>query len=198
ILDLAALRTDPNSPFVRSLPAEVDPSPVAYFTDGSVLHQFRPEVPLVVWGPGDSAQMHSADERLEITQLQRPPSCSDRYCCQLLEDVLVPTDPAIFSSIGRRRTVVSVCVPSVLRRSSDCLAISASGWTTLLSCGVTQAPCSIPSNPIRESSAGMLMPCIGAAEDSPTATMSLAANTAVGGLSSRRIRESALAPNDSE
>ena len=71
ILDLAALRTDPNSPFVRSLPAEVDPSPVTYFTDGSVLHQFRPEVPLVVWGPGDSAQMHSADERLEIAQLQR-------------------------------------------------------------------------------------------------------------------------------
>lgn len=71
LLDLPALRTDPGSSFVRSLPAEVDRTPVTYFTDGSFLQQFRPDLPVVVWGPGDPAQMHSVDERLELTQLLR-------------------------------------------------------------------------------------------------------------------------------
>lgn len=69
ILDLDALRTDPGHPFVRALPARAGPSPVTYFTDGSVLQGFRPDVPVVVWGPGDPSQMHSVDERLEIEQL---------------------------------------------------------------------------------------------------------------------------------
>lgn len=69
ILGLAALRTDPHAPFVRSLPAPVDRAPVSYFTDGSVLQGFRPDVPIVVWGPGDPTQMHAVDERLEIVQL---------------------------------------------------------------------------------------------------------------------------------
>ncbi|GAA1488129.1 M20 family metallopeptidase [Brachybacterium sacelli] len=69
ILDLAALRTDPDHPFVRELPALADPSPVTYFTDGSVMQGFRPDVPVVVWGPGDPTQMHSVDEHLEIDQL---------------------------------------------------------------------------------------------------------------------------------
>lgn len=71
ILDLSPLRTDPDSPFLHSLPAEVSPSPVTYFTDGSALQQFRPDIPVVIWGPGDPAQMHSVDERLELSQLQR-------------------------------------------------------------------------------------------------------------------------------
>lgn len=69
ILDLAALHTDPAAAFVTSLPAPVDPAPVTYFTDGSVLQGFRPDVPIVVWGPGDPAQMHSVDERIELAQL---------------------------------------------------------------------------------------------------------------------------------
>ncbi|MDN5685391.1 MAG: M20/M25/M40 family metallo-hydrolase [Brachybacterium sp.] len=69
ILDLAALNTDTDAAFVRSLPAPVDPAPVTYFTDGSVLQGFRPDVPIVAWGPGDPAQMHSVDERLELAQL---------------------------------------------------------------------------------------------------------------------------------
>lgn len=47
----------------------VDTAPVTYFTDGSVLQGFRPDVPIVVQGPGDPAQMHSVDERLELAQL---------------------------------------------------------------------------------------------------------------------------------
>ncbi|WP_062948255.1 M20/M25/M40 family metallo-hydrolase [Brachybacterium sp. sponge] len=81
LLDLSALRTDPDSHFVRSLPAEVDPSPVTYFTDGSVLQQFRPDLPVVIWGPGDPAQMHSVDEHLELAQLLR--------AAELFEQVLV-------------------------------------------------------------------------------------------------------------
>ncbi|MFC7465575.1 M20 family metallopeptidase [Brachybacterium sp. GCM10030252] len=69
ILDLAALRTDPQAPFVRSLPAPLDPTPVTYFTDGSVLQGFCPDIPIVVWGPGDATQMHSVDERVELAQL---------------------------------------------------------------------------------------------------------------------------------
>jgi len=69
ILDLAALHTDPDAPFVTSLPVPVDPAPVTYFTDGSVLQGFCPDVPIVIWGPGDPAQMHSVDERLELRQL---------------------------------------------------------------------------------------------------------------------------------
>lgn len=69
ILDLSALRTDESADFVRTLPADVVPAPVTYFTDGSVLQDFRPDVPVVIWGPGDPTQMHSADEHLEISQL---------------------------------------------------------------------------------------------------------------------------------
>jgi len=69
ILDLAALHTDPEASFVRSLPAPVDPAPVTYFTDGSVLQGFRPDVPIAVWGPGDPTQMHSVNEHLELSQL---------------------------------------------------------------------------------------------------------------------------------
>lgn len=69
ILDLSALRTDPDATFVRELPADLDPAPVSYFTDASVLQALAPGVPVVVWGPGDPTQMHSADEHLEIAQL---------------------------------------------------------------------------------------------------------------------------------
>ncbi|WP_193106128.1 M20 family metallopeptidase [Brachybacterium sp. FME24] len=69
ILDLAALRTDPGAPFIRSLPSAVDSAPVTYFTDGSVLQGLRPDVPIAIWGPGDPTQMHSVDERLELAQL---------------------------------------------------------------------------------------------------------------------------------
>ena len=78
ILDLAALRTDLVDPFVRSLPAPLDPAPVTYFTDGSVLQGFRPDVPIVVWGPGDPRQMHSVDERLELAQLTKAADLFER------------------------------------------------------------------------------------------------------------------------
>ncbi|MGO1225536.1 MULTISPECIES: M20/M25/M40 family metallo-hydrolase [unclassified Brachybacterium] len=69
ILDLAPLSTDPGADFVRTLPSATDPDPVPYFTDGSVLSVLRPDVPIVVWGPGDPGQMHAVDEQLDLTQL---------------------------------------------------------------------------------------------------------------------------------
>lgn len=81
ILDLAPLRTDAADPFVASLPSSTDPAPVTYFTDGSVLQGFRPDVPVVVWGPGVPTRMHAVDERLELRQLTE--------AARLFEQVLV-------------------------------------------------------------------------------------------------------------
>jgi succinyl-diaminopimelate desuccinylase len=81
ILDLAPLRTDTTAPFVTSLPSATNPAPVTYFTDGSVLQEFRPDVPVAVWGPGAPTQMHAVDERLELRQLSE--------AARLFEQVLV-------------------------------------------------------------------------------------------------------------
>ena len=34
-----------------------------------MLQGFRPDIPIVVWGPGDPIQMHSVDEHLELGQI---------------------------------------------------------------------------------------------------------------------------------
>lgn len=70
LLDLPPLLTDPADPFVAALPAAVDPEPVTYFTDGSVLQAAHPGLPVVVWGPGEPERMHAVDECLEVERLR--------------------------------------------------------------------------------------------------------------------------------
>lgn len=69
LLDLPPLLTNPNAPFVAELPAAVDPEPVTYFTDGSVLQAAHPGLPVVIWGPGEPERMHATDECVEVKQL---------------------------------------------------------------------------------------------------------------------------------
>ncbi|KQS67027.1 M20 family metallopeptidase [Modestobacter sp. Leaf380] len=69
-VDLPALRTDADDPWVRGLPAVVRPEPATYFTDGSVLQQAVGGAPVVVWGPGTPAVMHARDEYVEVAEVQ--------------------------------------------------------------------------------------------------------------------------------
>lgn len=68
LLELPPLRTGA-SPWIASLPAEAAPDPAPYFTDGSVIGAALPGVPVVIWGPGEPAQMHARDESLAIDSL---------------------------------------------------------------------------------------------------------------------------------
>ena len=70
ILSLPALRTDRSNNWVRSLPALASDTPATYFTDGSVLSQTLPGIPIVVWGPGSPSQMHSPNEHISVTSLE--------------------------------------------------------------------------------------------------------------------------------
>lgn len=69
ILELAPLLTDRSSSFVRRIPAPIDTDPVSYFTDASVLQTQRPDVPIVIWGPGDPSQMHAVGEHIPSAQI---------------------------------------------------------------------------------------------------------------------------------
>jgi succinyl-diaminopimelate desuccinylase len=43
---------------------------VRYFTDASVQAPVLPGVPVVIWGPGDPAQMHAVDENVAVSELE--------------------------------------------------------------------------------------------------------------------------------
>ncbi len=65
------MATDPNLPWVRQLMDQAgqrEPQGVNYFCDASVLSQAG--IPSVVFGPGDIAQAHTADEWITIKQVQ--------------------------------------------------------------------------------------------------------------------------------
>lgn len=68
VLSLQALRTKATAPLSTG-DAEIDRDPAPYFTDGSALAQALPGVPIVIWGPGTSDQMHARDESLELQSL---------------------------------------------------------------------------------------------------------------------------------
>ena len=75
-----ALETDPNLPWVRSLMSQVrQPSPcgVDYFCDAAVLASGG--IPSVVFGPGDIAQAHTADEWISIPSLERGAAVLERF-----------------------------------------------------------------------------------------------------------------------
>lgn len=67
-----ALETDPNLPLVRQLTrcaGQRRALGVDYFSDAAVLANGG--IPSVLLGPGDIAQAHTADEWIELTQLER-------------------------------------------------------------------------------------------------------------------------------
>lgn len=67
-----ALETDPDLPLVQQLLRCADqrkPQGVDYFSDAAVLASGG--IPSVLLGPGDIAQAHTADEWVELTQLER-------------------------------------------------------------------------------------------------------------------------------
>ncbi|MEI2727340.1 MAG: M20/M25/M40 family metallo-hydrolase [Verrucomicrobiota bacterium] len=66
------LETEPNLPFVRQFLrrlGQARPAGLHYFCDAAVLA--RGGIPSVVFGPGDIAQAHTADEWISIAQLER-------------------------------------------------------------------------------------------------------------------------------
>ena len=66
------METDPGLPWVRQLmeaAGQRDPAGVHYFCDASVLSQGG--IPSVVFGPGDIAQAHTADEWVAVRELDR-------------------------------------------------------------------------------------------------------------------------------
>lgn len=67
-----AMETDPTLPLVRQLAkcaGQRKPQGVDYFSDAAVLANGG--IPSVLLGPGDIAQAHTADEWIELTQLER-------------------------------------------------------------------------------------------------------------------------------
>lgn len=70
LLELPPLRTGASA-WIDSLPAELAPDPAAYFTDGSVIAATLPGIPVIIWGPGDPAQMHARNESLGIASLEQ-------------------------------------------------------------------------------------------------------------------------------
>jgi len=67
-----ALETDPNLPLVRQLArcaGQRRAQGVDYFSDAAVLASGG--IPSVLFGPGDIAQAHTADEWIELAQLER-------------------------------------------------------------------------------------------------------------------------------
>lgn len=66
-LSLPAVWTDRGHPFVHALGAPVADAPASYFTDASVLAgALGAEIPIVVWGPGDPAVVHTVGESVDL------------------------------------------------------------------------------------------------------------------------------------
>lgn len=68
-LDLAPVWTREDHPWVSSLPSAVSTAPASYFTDASVFVRSMPDVPIVVWGPGDPRTVHTVDESVSLALL---------------------------------------------------------------------------------------------------------------------------------
>lgn len=69
LIDLPAVWTPAETPWLRTLPADISHDAVAYFTDGSYIAQALPGVPIVVWGPGHPNAMHAINERVAVSEL---------------------------------------------------------------------------------------------------------------------------------
>lgn len=71
LVDLPAVRTPADDPWIATLPVPVDAAPATYFTDASVLTAVTGGAPIVVWGPGTPAVMHAVDEYVEVAEVQQ-------------------------------------------------------------------------------------------------------------------------------
>jgi succinyl-diaminopimelate desuccinylase len=79
IVDLEAVRTNPDHPWVRDVFAIVSavtgdtpkPEGVTYFTDASILTRAFGGVPTVVLGPGDMVMCHQTDECCRIDRIEQ-------------------------------------------------------------------------------------------------------------------------------
>jgi succinyl-diaminopimelate desuccinylase len=79
IVDLEAVRTDPDDSWVRDVFAVVSsvtgqtpkPEGVTYFTDASILTRAFGNVPTVVLGPGDMVMCHQTDECCRIDRIEQ-------------------------------------------------------------------------------------------------------------------------------
>jgi len=66
------METDPDLPWAQSLrrlAGQRAPAGVNYFSDASILSHGG--IPTVIFGPGDIAQAHTADEWISIGSLER-------------------------------------------------------------------------------------------------------------------------------
>ena len=74
------MATDPNLPLVREFMRHARqrrPRGVHYFCDASVLSQGG--IPSVVFGPGDIAQAHTADEWVDLRQVEEATALLTRF-----------------------------------------------------------------------------------------------------------------------
>ena len=71
VLDLAPVWTSADDAWVRGLGAPVSDRPASYFTDASVLVRSLPAgTPVVIWGPGDPAVVHTVDESVDLRAVE--------------------------------------------------------------------------------------------------------------------------------
>lgn len=78
------LETDPSLPWVKQFLRSVGqakPAGVRYFCDASVLA--RAGIPSVVFGPGDIAQAHTADEWISLSSLEKAEALLRRFLLSL-------------------------------------------------------------------------------------------------------------------
>ena len=79
-----ALETDPDLPWVRDfmrVARQRKPLGVDYYCDAANLAGGG--IPTVVWGPGDIAQAHTADEWIALDQLERGTDLLTRFLLSL-------------------------------------------------------------------------------------------------------------------
>lgn len=77
-LDLPAVWTRRDHPWLTALGAPVAREPASYFTDACVLGPaLGPDVPVVIWGPGDASLVHAVGESVSIAAVHE---VVHRYC----------------------------------------------------------------------------------------------------------------------
>lgn len=89
-LDIPPVWTDPEDPWMKSVyalyeklsgkPAEV--ATVQFFTDAAALRTRLPQVPVVIFGPGESSMAHQVDEACPVSQIE----FMENICRELIRD----------------------------------------------------------------------------------------------------------------